>query len=164
MANLQATIRALVPLRLPLPELTQRVNDLMCQNTGGDKFVTFFWGAIDPRTMTLEYVNAGHNYPYVLHLDGSMDRLDKGGMILGVMKTAVPYEEGMVQLRDHDLLLLFTDGVSEAMSKEGEEYGEPRLEEVLHASGSLPPRRRWRQFTRIFAATPGDQCSRTISR
>ena len=85
-------------------------------------------------------------------------------MILGVMKTAVPYEEGMVQLRDHDLLLLFTDGVSEAMSKEGEEYGEPRLEEVLHASGSLPPRRRWRQFTRIFAATPGDQCSRTISR
>ena len=79
MANLQATIRALVPLRLPLPELTQRVNDLMCQNTGGDKFVTFFWGAIDPRTMTLEYVNAGHNYPYVLHLDGSVDRLDKGG-------------------------------------------------------------------------------------
>ncbi len=79
MANLQATIRALVPLDLTLGELTARVNVLMCQNTGGNKFVTFFWGILDTARGTLLYVNAGHNYPYLLHADGSMDRLDVAG-------------------------------------------------------------------------------------
>jgi sigma-B regulation protein RsbU (phosphoserine phosphatase) len=138
MANLQATIRALVPLNLPLSELTERVNDLMCQNTGGNKFVTFFWGFLDPATRTLVYVNAGHNYPYLLHDDGSIDRLDKGGMILGVMKSLVPYEQGTVEFRHRDLLVLFTDGVTEAMNIDSEEFSEERLEKVLrdHAQGN----------------------------
>ena len=134
MANLQATIRALVPLSLSLSELTGRVNDLMCENTGGNKFVTFFWGAIDHEGKTLTYVNAGHNYPYLLHEGGAFDRLDRGGMILGVLKTAAPYEEGVVHLRGGDTLVLFTDGVSEAMSTKQEEYGEERLERVLGES------------------------------
>ncbi len=133
MANLQATIRALVPLNLGLAGLTARVNDLMCENTGGNKFVTFFWGAMDPGGRRLTYVNAGHNYPYLLHADGSFDRLDRGGMILGVMKD-VPYEEATVQCSAGDTLVLFTDGVSEAMSTRQEEYGEERLERVLRGS------------------------------
>jgi phosphoserine phosphatase RsbU/P len=133
MANLQATIRALVPLNLTLAELTERVNDLMCQNTGGNKFVTFFCAMLDPATMVLTYVNAGHNYPYLLRADGTMERLDKGGMILGVIKSLVPYEQESVTLRKGDLLVLFTDGVSEAMSKESEEFGEERLETVVRA-------------------------------
>jgi len=136
MANLQATIRALVPLSLSLSELTGRVNDLMCENTGGDKFVTFFWGAIDPGVKTFAYVNAGHNYPYLLHADGSFDRLDRGGMILGVMKTTVAYEQGVVQCRGGDTLVLFTDGVSEAMSTSQEEYGEERLVRALREAMS----------------------------
>jgi len=131
MANLQATIRALVPLNLPLSELTGRVNDLMCENTGGNKFVTFFWGTIDHEAGTLTYVNAGHNYPYVVHRDGSCDRLDKGGMILGIIKTSSPYDEGVVPLLPDDALVLFTDGVSEAMNRTQEEYGEERLERLL---------------------------------
>ncbi len=131
MANLQATIRALVPLELPLHELTARVNDLMCQNTGSDRFVTFFWAEIDPRQRSLTYVNAGHNYPYLLRADRTVRRLDRGGMILGVLPTAVPYEHDRIALNSGDLLLLFTDGVSEAMSAEGREYGEERLEGVL---------------------------------
>ncbi len=131
MANLQATIRALVPLNLDLAELTGRVNDLMCENTGGNKFVTFFWGTIDSSRKSLSYVNAGHNYPYLLHADGSMERLDRGGMILGVMKTTVPYDGGVVECRSGDTLVLFTDGVSEAMSTRQEEYGEERLERAL---------------------------------
>jgi sigma-B regulation protein RsbU (phosphoserine phosphatase) len=134
MANLQATIRALVPLNLSLSELTGRVNDLMCENTGGNKFVTFFWGAIDREIRSLSYVNAGHNYPYLIHHDGSFDRLDKGGMILGVMKTPVPYEEAVVPCRPGDTLVLFTDGVSEAMSTVQEEYGEERLERALRGA------------------------------
>ena len=137
MANLQATIRALVPLNIPLAELTERVNDLMCQNTGGNKFVTFFWALLDPDKMSLTYVNAGHNYPYLLHADGTIDRLDKGGMILGVMKSIAPYEQETVALGKGDLLVLFTDGVSEAMSKESEEFGEERLESVIRAHASM---------------------------
>lgn len=134
MANLQATIRALVPLDIPLDELTARVNDLMCQNTGADKFITFFWGFIDVKDMSFTYVNAGHNYPYVIRSDRSVEYLDKGGMILGVMPTTTPYEQGRVSLRSGDLLLFYTDGVSEAMNKDGQDYGEGRLEAVLFAN------------------------------
>lgn len=136
MANIQASIRALVPLNFTLSELTARVNDLMCENTGGSKFVTFFWGVLNPAERTLTYVNAGHNYPYLIHADGSILRLDKGGMILGVMKTLQPYEEATVALQHGDLLALFTDGVSEAMSRDGVEYGEDRLEALLRKHGS----------------------------
>jgi phosphoserine phosphatase RsbU/P len=131
MANLQATIRALVPLNLGLGELTGRVNDLMCENTGGNKFVTFFWGIYDHEARTLTYVNAGHNYPYIVRADGLFERLDRGGMILGILKAQAPYEEATVSLRPGDALVMFTDGVSEAMSKEQEEYGEERLEALL---------------------------------
>lgn len=131
MANLQATIRALVPLDLSLSELTGRVNDLLCQNTGGNKFVTFFWGILDPAGGTLSYVNAGHNYPYLMRGDGGMERLERGGMILGVMPTVSPYEQETVRLHAGDCLVLFTDGVSEAMSRDSQEYGEERLEHVL---------------------------------
>ena len=131
MANLQATIRALVPLNLPLSELTGRVNELMCQNTGGNKFVTFFWGCVNPADCSLTYVNAGHNYPYLFHAGGSVDRLEKGGMILGIMQALVPYEQATISLVPGDMLVLFTDGVSEAMSRDSEEFGEERLERVL---------------------------------
>ncbi|MBK7257587.1 MAG: SpoIIE family protein phosphatase [Ignavibacteriae bacterium] len=131
MANIQATIRALVPLDLPLTDLTARVNNLMCPNTGGSRFVTFFWGCLDHARRVFTYVNAGHNHPYLLHADGSVDRLDKGGMILGVMETTMPYEEGSAELTEGDVLVLFTDGVSEAMNAASEEYGEERLEAVI---------------------------------
>ena len=138
MANLQATIRALVPLNISLSDLTCRVNDLMCENTGGSKFVTFFWGVLDHKQRTLTYVNAGHNYPYLIHADGTTDRLDRGGMILGILKTTTPYEEATVSLKPGDILVLFTDGVSEAMNKNSVEYGEARLETVVreHRSSS----------------------------
>ncbi len=135
MANIQATIRALVPLNLPLGELTARVNDLMCMNTGDSRFVTFFWGCLDFHTRRFTYVNAGHNHPFVMRADGTVERLDKGGMILGVMETIIPYEEGSVDLCTGDLLVLFTDGVSEAMNIRSEEYGEDRLETVIRKAG-----------------------------
>ncbi|MGA9364284.1 MAG: SpoIIE family protein phosphatase [Bacteroidota bacterium] len=131
MANLQASIRALVPFSLSMSELTKRVNDLMFENTSSDRFVTFFWGLLDARKGSLNYVNAGHNHPYLVHADGKMERLEKGGMILGIMSTLVPYEEDTIYLKSGDSLVMFTDGVSEAMNRNAEEYGEPRLEEVL---------------------------------
>ncbi len=131
MANLQATIRALVPLGLSLGELTNRVNDLICENTGFGRFITFFWGILHVESRTFKYVNAGHNQPILLRADNSIERLDKGGMILGIMKAAIPYQEGEITFNTDDVLVFYTDGVSEAMNSKGEEMGEDRLEGVI---------------------------------
>ncbi len=130
MANLQAMIRALVPLKLPLSELTKRVNDLICESTGNDRFITLFLASVDKKNKSLTYVNAGHNLPFVLRKDGKIMRLEKGGLLLGVMKSTT-YEEGIVQLVTGDVLVLFTDGVSEAMNPDGIEFGEKRLLEII---------------------------------
>lgn len=138
MANLQATIRALIPLDVTLSELTGRVNDLLCENTTSGRFITFFWGVLDAEHHTLRYVSAGHNPPFLLHRDGSMERLEQGGLILGVMKTLKQYDEGEVRIDEGDLLLLFTDGVSEAMNVQGEELGEELLERTLRSASAQP--------------------------
>lgn len=131
MANVQATIRTLVHFNLPLSEMTMRVNHLICENTGNDKFITLFWGIFDPRTRLFRYVNAGHNYPFVIRSTGSIERLKEGGIILGVMKAAAPYHEGSIQLSNGDIVVMFTDGISEAMNKEGVDYTEERVEQFL---------------------------------
>jgi sigma-B regulation protein RsbU (phosphoserine phosphatase) len=121
-----------------MSELTKRVNDLMYENTSSDRFVTFFWGLFDATKGSLTYVNAGHNHPYLVRADGCMERLEKGGMILGIMNALIPYEEETVDLKPGDFLVMFTDGVSEAMNRNAEEYGESRLEEVLKSVHGKP--------------------------
>lgn len=131
MANVQATLRALVPFNLPLKDATARINDIIYANTSADKFITFFWGMINSTTREFHYVNAGHNPPFVLRKNGSIERLTEGGIILGIMKATLPYQEGKIILEQGDSVIMFTDGVSEAMNVEGEEYTEEKLEEVL---------------------------------
>ena len=127
MASLQATIRALVPLGLSLSELTKRVNDLIYENTSNGRFITFFWGILDTEAMIFKYVNAGHNPPILVHADGSLELLEKGGMILGIMNSGISYAEGEVTLKKDDLLVLFTDGVNESMNSDNIEFGDERL-------------------------------------
>jgi phosphoserine phosphatase RsbU/P len=131
MANVQATIRTLVHFDLPLSEMTSLVNRLICDNTGSDKFITFCWGIFDPATKIFRYVNAGHNHPFVVRADRSIERLTEGGIILGVTKEAAPYKEGSVQLRTGDVIVMFTDGIIEAMNVNGIDYTEERVEEFL---------------------------------
>ena len=131
MANVQATIRTLVHFNLPLSEMTSLVNRLICDNTGSDKFITFCWGIFDPKTRTFRYVNAGHNHPFVVRADRSIERLTEGGIILGVTKEAAPYNEGSVQLFTGDVIVMFTDGISEAMNVKGIDYTEERVEGFL---------------------------------
>jgi sigma-B regulation protein RsbU (phosphoserine phosphatase) len=131
MANVQATVHALVPFQLPLSVATARINDLIYRNTSSDKFITFFWGSLNSQTKKFQYVNAGHNPPFVLRRDGTIERLTEGGLILGIMKTTMPYQEGSVQLYSGDSVILFTDGVSEAMDTKGNDYTEERLEDFI---------------------------------
>ena len=131
MANVQAALRTIAPLRLPLPEATERINSLIYSNTAMDKFITFFWGILDTRSHRFEYVNAGHNPPYLLHEDGTISELSAGGLILGIMGTPPPYVSETCELRPGDVVVSYTDGVNEAMSKEMEEFSDERLQDLL---------------------------------
>lgn len=132
MSNLQACLHVMAPMDITLEEAAAHANRVICENTGYDKFITFFNGIYDARTGAFEYVNAGHNPPTLVRADGRIELLETGGLLLGVMAN-VPYERGVVTLEPGDVLAMFTDGVTEAMSPEGEEYGEERLEALLKA-------------------------------
>lgn len=132
MANLQACLHVMVPMEIKMEEGMAHMNRVICQNTGFDKFITAFTGIYDRRTGHFNYVNAGHDPPMLVRADGSVEQLDKGGILLGVMKN-MPYERGTVEMHPGDLVMMFTDGVTEAMGPAEEEYTPERLEACLLA-------------------------------
>ncbi|HEX6982341.1 MAG TPA: GAF domain-containing SpoIIE family protein phosphatase [Balneolaceae bacterium] len=133
MANLQAMLHVLLPIDITLSEASGQINDIIYQNTPADKFITFFWGIFDDLKSEFRFVNAGHNPP-VWFKAGSdhPEELTEGGLILGAMPTMTPYKEQRINLESDDLLVFYTDGVTEAMNKEQtEEFGELRLIECI---------------------------------
>lgn len=138
MANMQSMMHMITPLNIDLPKAVGQINNIMYHNTPSDKFVTFFWGCFNPQDNSLTYINAGHNPPVIVRSDSKeIELLTKGGMLLGIMETITPYELGETQLNCDDVAVLFTDGVTEAMSPTDEEYGEERLEEVIKKNINL---------------------------
>jgi phosphoserine phosphatase RsbU/P len=131
MSNLQAAVRGLASPSLAPEELCARLNTLLCRNMASDRFVTLFYGQLNGRERRLRYVSAGHNSPFILHGDGSHERLREGGVVLGVFPNQA-FKSEVIQLRSGDRLVLFTDGVTEACNGEDEEFGEERLLGVLH--------------------------------
>ena len=129
MANIQAFLQIICRQDLKIDKATAIINDLVTANSSEGRFITFFWGYINTKKNTLTYVNAGHNPPYIIRGDKFI-KLTQGGMIFGVMKTIVPYIFEEVELKKDDVLILYTDGVSEALNLEFEEYSEQRLENV----------------------------------
>ncbi len=130
MANLQAFLKTICKQGMHLEEATALINDLISENTSDGKFITFFWAVLNNYDRTLQYVNAGHNPPLLLR-DGKIKKLEKGGIILGVMKTLSPYESEIVRLRKDDVIILFTDGITEAKNKADEEFSDEKLEEAV---------------------------------
>lgn len=116
----------------PLQAMISNVNRTLAQRGTGNRFVTFFFGILDPDG-TCTYVNAGHNPPFLLRRDGSMKELTTGGMVLGLFAGA-PYEAETIKLQPDDHLVLFTDGVIEALNTAEEEFGMERLETLLRAN------------------------------
>lgn len=133
MANLQSMLHALAPIDVTLDEATGSINDIIYQNTPPDKFITFFWGKLSNTGDSFKYVNAGHNSPILFRKDeDAPELLDEGGVILGAMETLMPYQSCDIALKSGDLLVLYTDGVSEAMNPaQTEEYEEERLIECI---------------------------------
>ena len=136
MSNLQAAVRGLSSLSVAPHLLCNRLNSIVYQNTDSDRFITFFYAQLEGPTRRLAYVNAGHNAPFVVRSDGSHERLREGGPVLGVFDKR-NYEMGSAALVPGDRVILFTDGVTEACSPEGEEFGEARLLHLLQDHRAL---------------------------
>jgi sigma-B regulation protein RsbU (phosphoserine phosphatase) len=137
MSNLQASVRAFAANDAPPAVVVDRANRALCRHTPLDRFVTFFYGVLDTDGRTLHYTNAGHNFPILVRADGSIVRLATGGLVLGVAAEA-HYEQDSVALQSGDRLVLFTDGITEAEGRDGDEFGDDRLIEtaLAHRSGS----------------------------
>jgi len=130
MSNLQAAVRGLASPSLPPDGLCSRLNSLVCHNTGSDRFITFFYAQLDGPARLLQYTNAGHNAPILLHRDGAYERLETGGGVLGVFPHQT-FAAGAAKLAPGDRVIFFTDGVTEACDAAGEEFGDARLLHLL---------------------------------
>jgi len=130
MSNLQAGVRGLASTSLAPDGLCARLNALVCHNTNGDRFITFFYAQLDGRERRLTYTNAGHNAPILLRSDGSVERMDAGGGVLGVLADQ-KFAVGAAQLLPGDRVVFFTDGVTESCDASEEEFGEARLLQLL---------------------------------
>lgn len=133
MANVQASLHALIHADWPLADIVSRINNIIYANTSMDKFITFFIGVIELTTGKFTYVNAGHNPPMLRRRNGDIEELHTGGLILGMMPDA-PFQQATLDLFPGDELILFTDGVSEAMNEEDEEFTEERIAAILRES------------------------------
>ncbi len=132
MASVHASLRATAGTTPPAV-LLERVNRFLCASTQENKYVTLFYAEIDPGSRRVSYVNAGHIPPYLVRAGGELERLRSGGPVLGLLEDAV-FEEGEVALGEGDLLATVTDGVTEALSPDDEEFGDARVCASLCAS------------------------------
>jgi sigma-B regulation protein RsbU (phosphoserine phosphatase) len=142
MASLQASLRA-EAMRAgdDLAGLITRVNNMVYDASTEDRYATLFYAQFDPESRVLAYVNAGHCPPILLRnaaAGHAVERLDKaGGTVVGLVPDAT-YDQAQVQLNPGDLLVIYTDGFSEAMNPKLEEWGEKRLLDAVQACEGLP--------------------------
>ncbi|HYV75162.1 MAG TPA: PP2C family protein-serine/threonine phosphatase [Candidatus Binatia bacterium] len=137
MATIQSSLKTLAAAPLTLSELVQRMNVYACSNSqNGRRFTTAFVADYDPATRTMVYVNAGHNPPILRRRSGAIERLQAGGIPLGILETT-PYAADSVVFEEGDWLVVFTDGVVEAENINREEYGEQRLLLVVQMGAEL---------------------------
>jgi sigma-B regulation protein RsbU (phosphoserine phosphatase) len=133
MATFQASLKTLAATGVQLAELVESMNHYACSNSqGGLRFTTAFISEYRPTSRALTYINAGHNTPILRRKSGAIERLEAGGLPLGILGDTA-YQSATVILEQGDWLVIFTDGVVEAVNAQDEEYGETRLISILHA-------------------------------
>jgi sigma-B regulation protein RsbU (phosphoserine phosphatase) len=140
MATFQASLKTLSTAQVALPELVANMNRYACSNSqGGLRFTTAFLAQYDTAQRTFTYINAGHNNPILRRSSGLIERLDVGGLPVGIMADA-KYESASVTLAPGDWLIIFTDGLVEAVNARDEEFDEPRLLRELEAGVAGTPK------------------------
>jgi len=139
MATVQASLKTLAPTPMSISELVEKMNQYACTNSqNGRRFTTAFVAEFDPQARTLSYVNAGHNPPVLRRASGAIERLEAGGIPIGILDNPA-YATATVTLAPGDWVVLFSDGVVEAENARGQEYGEDRLLYNVHAGAALSP-------------------------
>jgi sigma-B regulation protein RsbU (phosphoserine phosphatase) len=148
MAAVQASLRVIASEDgIPLPQLVAKMNRFLHQSTSSASYATFFYAQLNERTRQLQYVNAGHNPPYLIRTLApdadqastalSIQELKTGGTVIGLLPD-VTYEEATIDLQAGDVLIAFTDGVTEALNANEEEFGEERLKDLICRVARLP--------------------------
>lgn len=156
MATFQASLRTLSSTSNSLAEIVTGMNQYACTNSqDGQRFTTAFISEFAPDSRTLVYINAGHNAPVLRRSSGDVERLTAGGLPLGI-RTEARYESGSTVLRTGDWLIIFTDGLIEALNQRGEEYGEKRLLSVLQSVALAAPEELLRRMMSEVDAFVGD--------
>jgi phosphoserine phosphatase RsbU/P len=130
MSSLHAAIHAQTGSHDTLVQTISAVNRYLAENIPPNRFVTLFYAELDPESGALSFLNAGHNPPLIVHSAGTVEQLASGGLPLGI-KADADYREGRTHLQMGDVLVIYSDGVTEAASPSGEEFGPTRLYEVV---------------------------------
>ncbi len=139
MATFQASLKTLSAVPCSLPDLVAGMNHYACTNSqSGLRFTTAFLAEFSSTSKNLTYINAGHNAPILQHRSGSIDRLSTGGVPLGILPHG-EYQSGNIVLESGDCLVIFTDGLVEAVNELEEEYGEQRLLNLLQLGVASTP-------------------------
>jgi serine phosphatase RsbU (regulator of sigma subunit) len=133
MSSLHAAVHAQAASHSTLVETISNVNRYLAENIPSNRFVTLFYAELDPKAGALAFVNAGHNPPIIIHESGTVEQLSSGGLPLGIIPDT-EYREGRTQLQPGDVLVIYSDGVSEAINPQGEEFGPDRLCRVVSAN------------------------------
>ena len=140
MATFQASLKTLSTAQVALSELVGNMNKYACSNSqGGLRFTTAFLAEYDVARRVFTYINAGHNNPILRRSNGLIERLDVGGLPIGIQPEA-KYESATIALGPGDWLIIFTDGLVEAVNAQDEEFDEPRLLSALEAGVSTTPK------------------------
>lgn len=129
MASLQASLRGqAIHFKNELAALMKQINELVYEASTSNRYATFFYAQFDRQTKNLSYVNAGHNPPYLIRRSGEVLRLEEGGAVVGMLPSMlVNYSQGEIQLETGDILVGYTDGISEAMNPQEEEWSEEAM-------------------------------------
>jgi sigma-B regulation protein RsbU (phosphoserine phosphatase) len=130
MSSIHAAVRAHTRTRLSASEIVSEINQYIYDNTPANRYVTLFYSELDPRSHQLTYINGGHNSPLLARASGEVTRLDIGGFPVGITPFG-DYREGWVEIEPGDVMVIYSDGVTESLNEEGEEYGEARLIEIV---------------------------------
>ncbi|TGE29193.1 PP2C family protein-serine/threonine phosphatase [Hymenobacter metallicola] len=138
MSNFQAGLRTLLRQNVDLATIVHELNHLLFRNSGGEKFITVFFGIYNRATRHLQYVNAGHNDPILLTDSGPIQYLKSGTVMLGIMEKLPMLTVGETEIPPHSLLLSYTDGLTEVFDEAGAEYGEEGLVKLVQRNRYLP--------------------------
>lgn len=139
MVTFRAYLRATIVNELAMRAVMARVNRLLHEEWDSDRFITTFYGLIDPEHRRLLYISAGHNPPLLLRADGTSDLLAHGGFPLGVFADS-RYSESVIDFRSGDILVMYTDGVTEARNAFDDGFGVERLEQTVRQAAHLSAR------------------------